>query len=199
MAASDTLIGRDTDRGLGDYVRETARKLDSLVRGAYHGALRNTQIYLIMSHDDSKGRIKLQGDRARVLWHDVGRQNIFRKANDALYLATKALGGSSVYRSDAGVVFREAAGRYFADPLIQNGKLAPERALDAFLRFEQMGSYARYLGHDVDDDIRGIARVKKFAEETRRQPLIYADSRGMTLSDQKVYRTLGSRRSLPRR
>lgn len=94
LAAASSAFGKDTDGGLWDMVRERAREMDSLLHGAYKGAVQNTQTYLVMAHDDGAGRIGLEGDRARVAWPDVGKQPVFKKANDRLQKATQALGGT---------------------------------------------------------------------------------------------------------
>lgn len=90
------LIGKDTDEGLLDYLGEKKRELDSLIRGSYHGAVNNTQIYLTMTHDSGNGVMSLEDDRLRIKWPGVGNEKIFQKASDALKKATKALGGTYV-------------------------------------------------------------------------------------------------------
>lgn len=77
--------------------------------------------------------------------------------------------------------------RYLTQRLIEGDRVGEEDALPIFLRVEQMGAYARYIGNDVEEDIRGITRVKKFAGEDRNRVPIFADKRGMILSDQKTY------------
>ena len=60
------------------------------------GAIANTQIFLVMAHDDSCGQISLVDDRARIAWPDCGKQPIFERINAELYRATEALGGTYV-------------------------------------------------------------------------------------------------------
>jgi|CXWL01.1.fsa_nt_gi cholesterol oxidase len=91
-----SLGGTDTDEGLVDRLREHGRALLSLVRGAYHGAVRNTQTYLAMAHDDSDGRLELRDDRLRIRWPGVGEKPIFKTVNDALLEVTRPLGGTYV-------------------------------------------------------------------------------------------------------
>jgi len=91
FAAAAHTGGRDTDRG--DTPAEMRRELESIARGPYHGALRNTQIYLVMTHDDGAGRIYLDDERARIEWPDVGAQPIFRQVAERLEQATGVLGG----------------------------------------------------------------------------------------------------------
>ncbi|MBV9926752.1 MAG: alpha/beta fold hydrolase [Acidobacteria bacterium] len=96
LAAVSAAVGVDTDSGLVDFVNEKRRELESLVRGPYHGAARNTQTYLIMAHDDSDGRMYLEDDRLRIGWPGVGSKPIFETANDLLEDATRPLGGTYV-------------------------------------------------------------------------------------------------------
>ncbi|MEN8167218.1 MAG: GMC family oxidoreductase N-terminal domain-containing protein [Pseudomonadota bacterium] len=96
MSTAAGLIGEDTDSGFLDELRERTRLADSLLRGPYHGAINNTQTYLIMSHDDARGEAVLEDDRLRINWPDVGGQPNFAIANENLKRATAALGGEFV-------------------------------------------------------------------------------------------------------
>jgi cholesterol oxidase len=94
LAASAALLAKDTDSGMRDRIQERARELESFVRGAYHGAVRNTQTFLTMAHDDDKGKMKLEDDRLRIHWPNVGNQPIFKQVAETQEKATAALGGS---------------------------------------------------------------------------------------------------------
>jgi cholesterol oxidase len=97
FAAAARLVGRDEDRDLADEVAERRRELESLLRGPYAGALRNTQTYLVMSHDDAGGRIRLDGNgRLRVEWPTLAGQPVFERVNERLAEATAATGGTFV-------------------------------------------------------------------------------------------------------
>lgn len=78
-------------------------------------------------------------------------------------------------------------GRYYAARLIEAGRVPKEQALDVVLRMEQLGAYARHVGHGVDGDIRGIERVKGLLQEHQGRPYIEPGPRGRILSDQRVY------------
>jgi len=78
-------------------------------------------------------------------------------------------------------------GRLFTEKMIEKGAIGEQDALPIFLRNEQIGSYARYVGHEVTDDIRGIERVKRFVEEGKSTVNIQDDISGLILSDQRVY------------
>ena len=94
MLAVARVSGIDTDPGLQDRIEELRRELDSLVLGSYQGAVRNTQTYLVQSHDDGNGHAVLEEDRLRIRWPDVGGQPIFDRISEALQRATEPLGGT---------------------------------------------------------------------------------------------------------
>jgi cholesterol oxidase len=94
LAAASRAVGVDTDSGLQDRIQEISRELASLVQGPYQGAVRNTQTYLVMAHDDGNGSAALVDDRLRINWPEVGSQPIFEKISAALQQATRPLGGT---------------------------------------------------------------------------------------------------------
>lgn len=96
LSASAKIGGREESPSVPERLKEMAREAESLISGPYHGAVHNTQTYLIMTHDDGNGRMYLSEDELRVDWPSVGKQEIFTKANDSLYEAGKALGGRFV-------------------------------------------------------------------------------------------------------
>lgn len=92
----DRILGIDTDKNPKDFLKEKWREIVSLVRGPYHGAANNTQVYLVMTHDDGQGEMSLQDDRIAIEWKGVGKQKIFENVGDKLEKATQALGGTFV-------------------------------------------------------------------------------------------------------
>ncbi len=92
------LSGTDTDEGVMDRIKERARELQStLTMDAYDGAIANTQTYLVMSHDNSDGKIVLRDDEtATIKWNNLGRQPIFKKVEENLIASTRADGGTYV-------------------------------------------------------------------------------------------------------
>lgn len=86
-------LGGNRPKDMDEAVREAQRHLESLLAGPYHGAIRNTQTYLIMTHDSDRGRMYLEKDRLRIDWPGVGSQKIFDRANENLKKATDPLGG----------------------------------------------------------------------------------------------------------
>lgn len=89
-------FGKDTDYGFSDFLREKLRILKSFFGGPYKGALDHTQIYLVMTHDDGNGSMRLDSEELTIHWENVGKQKIFTKVNDKLKDATKALGGTFI-------------------------------------------------------------------------------------------------------
>ncbi len=94
-AAFAATPGQDTDRG--DTLAELGRQLESLLGGPYRGAVRNTQTFLVMAHDDGRGVLEPGPDgKVRVVWRGVGEQPVFREVEGRLLEATRALGGKLV-------------------------------------------------------------------------------------------------------
>lgn len=72
--------------------RKAERK--SLIHGAYTGAVKNTQTYLVMSHDGSDGELKMTNKHhLEISWKGVGREKQFTYINDKLAEATVPLKG----------------------------------------------------------------------------------------------------------
>ncbi len=90
------LIGKDTDSGFGDFMREKWREIQSLFGGPYKGALLNTSVYLVMAHDSGNGRLELENNALTIRWEDVGREPVFEKVSQKLKEATAALGGTYI-------------------------------------------------------------------------------------------------------
>jgi len=96
MAAGAARFGEDMDSGILDALEERARERQSLLFGAYQGAVNRTQTYLVMSHDGAGGRIALEDGRLKVGWENVADQPIFAAIERNLKRATYATGGTYV-------------------------------------------------------------------------------------------------------
>jgi cholesterol oxidase len=75
---------------------DEARIAQSVLRGPHFGAMRNTQTFLVMAHDDESGRITVDDGRPRVSWPNAGKQAIYGVVEHTLEVATAALGGEYV-------------------------------------------------------------------------------------------------------
>ena len=90
------VVGKDTDAGLPGRIEQKKREIESLAGGPYHGAVHNTQTYLVMTHDSGDGQMRLENDRLKLAWPGVGRERIFGKVNETLHVATGGLDGDYV-------------------------------------------------------------------------------------------------------
>jgi cholesterol oxidase len=84
---------------LDEQAAPVARRLRELCEvplGAYHGPVERTLTYLVMSTDDSGGRIVMEDGRTQVAWPGVAEQPAFARDNEAVATATRALHGSEV-------------------------------------------------------------------------------------------------------
>jgi cholesterol oxidase len=93
LAIAADFAGRPANPGPFEEMREEVRKFESWVEGPYQGAVRNTQTYLVMTHDDGAGRMTLENDRLRIDWPGVGDQPIFNKVDARLQQTARALDG----------------------------------------------------------------------------------------------------------
>jgi len=96
MAAISKLFGHEPGEDLNEKMHRKIREAESLVRGAYHGAMNNTQAFLVMTHDDGKGIMELVNDKLIISWPGVGKEAIFQKVDANLRSATAAIGGEYV-------------------------------------------------------------------------------------------------------
>jgi cholesterol oxidase len=80
--------------GVPEDATTRLRELAGIPFGAHHGPVGRTLTYLIMSTDDSGGRIALDNDRVQVVWPEAGEQPAFDRDNLILAEATRALHGT---------------------------------------------------------------------------------------------------------
>jgi cholesterol oxidase len=96
LAAAAQATGSDWSGGFPQLLARKERELASLLRGPYQGAVRNTLTYLVISNDDSGGRMFLQDDRLRISWPGAHNLPAFRKIRERLSSLTQPLSGSFV-------------------------------------------------------------------------------------------------------
>ena len=77
-------------------VARRLRELAEIPLGSYHGPVDRTLTYLVMSTDDSGGRIVLENDRIHVEWPEVAEQPVFARDNQILAAGTQALHGTEI-------------------------------------------------------------------------------------------------------
>ncbi|MFM9939409.1 MAG: GMC family oxidoreductase N-terminal domain-containing protein [Hyphomicrobiaceae bacterium] len=96
MLPAGAVLGTDTDKGLNDLLAELKRTGESLVGGAYKGAVNNTQVFLAVGHDSGRGEMVLDGDHVTIRWPDALSEPVFQRIEVALTKAVKATGGTYV-------------------------------------------------------------------------------------------------------
>jgi cholesterol oxidase len=94
LAPGAAIFGEHKDRPLGDQLEAMERATDSLLKGAYQGAVHNTQTFLAVGHDAGNGLMRLDGDRLSIEWTNGPQQRVFQRIEEALQTASHATGGT---------------------------------------------------------------------------------------------------------
>ena len=94
LASGAPLFGDDTDSG--DFLKEAGRTARSLFKGAYEGAVHNTQTFLVMAHDSATGTMQIKDGRLIIDWPNAGRAPIYEEISNVLRKATAATGGTLI-------------------------------------------------------------------------------------------------------
>ncbi|MCX6181861.1 MAG: alpha/beta fold hydrolase [Bacteroidetes bacterium] len=98
LGALDSIMGEEVneDETFKYKLIQGKRKLESLAFGAYHGAVRNTQTFLVMSTDSSKGEMSLEENRLQLKFPGVGGEEIYKLVDEKLKKATAAAQGDFI-------------------------------------------------------------------------------------------------------
>ncbi|MEQ1713316.1 MAG: GMC family oxidoreductase, partial [Hyphomicrobium sp.] len=94
LVPGGALFGQDGGGGIRDELDEFGRAAVSLLRGAYKGAVHQTQTFLAVGHDEGDGQLRLDNDRVVFDWPGVPKQAVFRRIEDVLKAMTAATGGT---------------------------------------------------------------------------------------------------------
>jgi cholesterol oxidase len=94
LAPGGALLGEHGFRSVSDQLDASGRAGESLIKGAYQGAVHNTQTFLAVGHDAGNGVMKLQDDRITIEWTNGPRQRVFQRIEHVLKMASEATGGS---------------------------------------------------------------------------------------------------------
>ncbi|KAM0285125.1 hypothetical protein ACHAQH_001553 [Verticillium albo-atrum] len=88
-----------TGESFSEKVRSSLANYKSRFLGPYiqGGALDNTQVYLVMSHDSSQAMLTLKDDKPVLEFLGVGRSDQVKKLHELLSKATQAVGGTFVH------------------------------------------------------------------------------------------------------
>ena len=96
LAAAGATIGEGGTGGLREFLDRPARELGSMFTGGRTGAVENTQVFLVMSHDDADGKMRLKNNRLRIEWPGVTRKPVFERVGAAMASASDALGATYI-------------------------------------------------------------------------------------------------------
>jgi cholesterol oxidase len=102
-------IGVPTAPGLKERLAHAARAAESLVLGAYHGAVANTQTLFAIGHDSGEGVAALDGDRLRIAWDHINDQPIYKETQITTRRITEMDHGTAVKEPTWTGVFHHAA------------------------------------------------------------------------------------------
>jgi cholesterol oxidase len=94
LAPGAVAFGEHEKRTLADELEAMERATDSLIKGAYQGAVHTTQTFLAVGHDAGNGLMRLQDDRLLIEWRNGPQQRVFQRIEEALKTATHATGGT---------------------------------------------------------------------------------------------------------
>ena len=64
----------------------------NLIKGVYHGPLSHLHTFFVVSHDDAKGRIRLDNGSANIDWPGAGTEPVYARVDEALTKAAEAVG-----------------------------------------------------------------------------------------------------------
>ncbi len=65
----------------------------SLIKGVYHGPLSHLHTFFVVSHDEARGRIRLDNGNVKVEWPGAGNEPVYARVDEALTKAAEAVGG----------------------------------------------------------------------------------------------------------
>ena len=95
LAPGGAIFGeREPSGNFVETLSAVKRAGESLVKGAYEGAVHNTQTFLAVGHDAGNGVMRLEQDRVFIEWTNGPRQRVFQHIEETLKTATAATGGA---------------------------------------------------------------------------------------------------------
>ena len=89
LAPGAAVFGEHEQAMLGDQLDEMERATESLIKGAYQGAVHNTQTFLAVGHDAGNGLMRLDATTAsRIEWTNGPQQRVFQRIEETLKTAS---------------------------------------------------------------------------------------------------------------
>jgi cholesterol oxidase len=96
LLPAGAFIGTPTDKGLSHFLEDVQRTAQSIVQGAYRGAVQNTQVFLAVGHDGAAGELKLEHDRVAIVWPGALEGSVYARIEATLQKAVAATGGTYI-------------------------------------------------------------------------------------------------------
>ena len=93
LAPGAAVIGEQTGSLDLDALERTAA---SLLKGAYRGAVHNTQTFLAVGHDQGDGVMGLVGDRIVISWPNCAQQEVFKRGEELFKRTVAATHGTYI-------------------------------------------------------------------------------------------------------
>ena len=94
LAPGAAVFGERESKSLADELEVLERATDSLLKGAYQGAVHNTQTFLAVGHDAGNGVMRLEDDRIAIEWTNGPQQRVFQNIEATVKTAAYATGGT---------------------------------------------------------------------------------------------------------
>jgi cholesterol oxidase len=94
LSSGGALFGEHEAQSISDGLDALGRAGESLLKGAYQGAVHNTQTFLAVGHDAGNGLMRLHNDRIAIEWVNGPRQRVFQRIEQILKTASEATGGA---------------------------------------------------------------------------------------------------------
>lgn len=90
------MAGTSTQTRLSNAIAELQRTMQSVLQGAYTGAVHNTQVFLAVGHDGAGGELSLKNDQVSITWPDALKNPVYERIHATLEKAVAATGGTYV-------------------------------------------------------------------------------------------------------
>ncbi len=74
----------------------------SLVKGVYQGPLQSLHTFFVVTHDEARGRIRLENGKAQVEWPNVAEQPVYARVDAALGKLAQSVGARYIKNPLAG-------------------------------------------------------------------------------------------------
>jgi cholesterol oxidase len=97
LPAGALLTGqKDAPKSIAELLADTKSAAESMIGGAYTGAVHKTQVFLAVGHDSAGGEIELHGEDIAIRWPHALDEPVFQSIHETLAKLVKATGGTYI-------------------------------------------------------------------------------------------------------